>query len=72
MGNMCVCVCRQSDEDEAADALLDGFEGQQSRSPRPRGPPPPYQVRRVVSARHNLEPQLAKLARELQLRCDNS
>lgn len=39
MGN-CSCVCRQTDEDEATDALLNGFEGHH----RPRGPPPPYQV----------------------------
>lgn len=41
MGNVCACVCKQTDEDEAADALLDGFDSQLSR---PRGPPPPYQV----------------------------
>ncbi len=42
MGNVCSsCVCRQTDDDEAADALLDGFDPNVSR---PRGPPPPYQV----------------------------
>lgn len=44
MGNACKCVCRQTDDDEAADALLDGFESQLPHTARPRGPPPPYQV----------------------------
>ena len=39
MGNACVCVSRQSDDD-AEDALLASFE----EEGRPRGPPPPYQV----------------------------
>lgn len=47
MGNACKCVCRQTDEDEAGGALLDGFE---SPLPQPRGPPPPYQVRAPLYA----------------------
>ncbi len=48
MGNIC-CVCRQlDDDDEATNALLDSLEQfniHQSSTGRPRGPPPPYQVR---------------------------
>lgn len=42
MGNTCNCICRQIDEDEAANALLNGLD--YPTSAPPRGPPPPYQV----------------------------
>ena len=40
--NTCSCICRQVDDDEAANALLNGLD--YPTSSRPCGPPPPYQV----------------------------
>ena len=45
MGNSCECVRRQSSGDEAEDALLASLVAEGTTDGRPRGPPPPYQVR---------------------------
>ena len=52
MGNVCECIRRPQDGDEAEDALLASLVGGEGGHGRPRGPPPPYQVCEIVCALH--------------------